>query len=215
MTRTSALMRALIVGATVWSAACTGRDAVPGDSVAAGPARDSASLSGGGGPAGGHDFAAIVDAAKSAEYTYEAVPRVPVTASVPDSIKHNGVAQGNAPTMVIAKATRKSTPTPLTELVLARVNSDKAYPELGILPHDNYIWRYRADPDSTKWEVWMIPEQAPRAAKRLTRTVELSGGHYTLPRIVRAEKTNVAVLSIAFGACVEDPACPSGHCGYQ
>jgi hypothetical protein len=140
-----------------------------------------------------------------------------VPARDPDAITHNGVGQGAVPTrFTIAKATRSPIPTPLTEEVLALIDSDKAYPELGILPGNNYLWRYRADADPTKWEVWLIPERAPQNAEPLTRYTErFSDGDHTQPRIVRAEKTRLAVVSIAFGTCLEDPVCPSGHCGYQ
>jgi hypothetical protein len=164
-----------------------------------------------------HDFESIVKSAQPPAYTYEISPRTPVLAKNPDDITHNGVAQGLVPTtFTIAKATRSTTPTPLTEEVLAVIESDRAYAELGILPDKNYVWRYRADPDSTKWEVWVIPERVPRNAKQLTRSAErFTDGDHREPRLVRAEKSRGVASTIAFGACLEDPVCPSGHCGYQ
>jgi hypothetical protein len=197
--------------------ACRGTDSRTRDSATATTTVSDSGQPQIGGRAITHDFAAILQSAQSSAYTYEASPRPPVAAKNPDDITHNGVAQGLAPTrFTIAKAMRSTTPTPLTEEVLAVIDSDRAYPELGILPALNYVWRYRADTDPTKWEVWLIPERAPRNAKQLTRSAErFTDGDHTEPRLVRAEKTRAAVVAIAFGACLEDPACQSGHCGYQ
>lgn len=161
-----------------------------------------------------HDFALILASAKSSDYTYE-TPRIPVDASNPSDISNPGVPESSAPTMTIAKATRANTPTPLTEEVLAKIVSDRAYPDLGVLPGDNYVWRYRADSDSTKWEVWVVPDNPSHRAEPLSRSAEhFSDGDPTQPRIVRARRTAAGAV-IAFAACLQDPVCPSGHCGFQ
>lgn len=211
----TALRCSLKLAAGFWLAACTGGDRASRDSAVT--ARDTTAASQSAGKATQHDFAQIVKQAQSADYSYEATPRDPVPARNPTDITHNGVAQAAAPTtLTIAAATRSSTPTPLTEEVLARIDSDRAYPELGILPDANFIWRYRADPDPAKWEVWVIPQRAPGNAKLLVRSAtDFSNGNHTQPRLVRAEKVLAAAVAIAFGTCLEDPVCPSGHCGYQ
>jgi len=164
-----------------------------------------------------HDFAKILASAKSTqEYSYETPARGVVAAKNPDDIKHNGVTQGNAPTkLTIAKALRVSTPSPLVEEVLARIVSDRAYPELGILPGANYVWRYRKNPDPTTWQVYIIPDKPAPLEKLLTRgDSSFTDGDHTQPRIVRGEITKAALVGIVFGACLDDPACTSGHCGY-
>jgi hypothetical protein len=217
MNRSSALRGSLVVAAGAWLMGCTGGDRTSQDSASV-TARDTASASNATRRPVQHDFDKVVAEAQPPAYTYESSPRPPVNAKNPDDIKHNGVPQNAVPTrFTIAKATRTNPPTQLTEEVLALIDSDQAYAELGILPGNNYIWRYRADADKTKWEVWMVPQRAPQNAKPLTRSSEaLSDGvDPTQPRIVRAEKTRLAVVSIAFGTCLEDPVCTSGHCGYQ
>lgn len=162
-----------------------------------------------------HDFAAILASAKSSDYTYEDPARIAVSARDPTDITHPGVPEASAPTMTIAKAIRASTPTPLTEEVLAKIVSDRAYPDLGLRPGDNYVWRYRADPVAANWQVWVVSDNPSHMGKQLSRSAhDFTDGNHTQPRIVRARRTTAAAV-VAFGACLEDPVCPSGHCGYQ
>jgi hypothetical protein len=154
------------------------------------------------------DPAAVAALAKSYDFVDPAAPVDAVT-PLPDG---TAVPEGAAPTVLtIARAVPTASPAPSGEVILALVNSNKAYPPLGIEVGDNWIWRNQADADPKKWDTYMVPAAAGSDPKKLKRdNKEYSNGSHEQPRLVRS--INKAVLS--FGACLDDPACGSGHCGY-
>jgi hypothetical protein len=214
----SALTSRLVIAATVslWLAACsndTQRNAAADSTkpVTVAAAKGMAPP----------DKDAILTSARN-DYDYETPERSPDDADNPNDITNGGVPAGQAPTMKISKATRKSPVSSPTEEVLARIVSDKPYAPLGIIAGTNYLWRDRNDPDHGKWKVYMIADDATTKPNKLKRSnaeyvkSDDSGPHpHTQPRIARATKRkNARVDSFAFGVCLEDPVCGTGHCGY-
>ena len=152
------------------------------------------------------DPAEVMELAKSYDFVNPQGPVAPSTA-LPDP----GVPEADAPTMTIARAVPKVSPAPAGKVIMALVHSDKAYKQLGIEAGDNYIWRDSTDSDNKKWETYMVPASAGSDPKKMKRAADkFSDGDHTEPRLVRS----MTKALLAFGACLEDPACGSGHCGY-
>jgi hypothetical protein len=123
----------------------------------------------------------------------------------------DGVDEKDVPTMTIARAVPKVAPAPAGYVILALVNSDKPYKRLGVETGDNYVWRDETDADSKNWDTYMVPASPTSDPKKLKReSKKYSDGEHTEPRLVRS----VTRAEFSFGACLEDPACGSGHCGY-
>jgi hypothetical protein len=160
------------------------------------------------------DKTAILASAK-ADYEYEDPARGPVPATDPTAIPNPGVPQTDAPNLTIRKARRKNIVVMPKEEVLALVYSDKRYSPLGIIADTNYIWRDRSDADSTKWKVYMVPDDATNDLKKLKRDKDKKeysrDRDPTKPRLVTGGKKRAAFV---VGVCLEDPACGTGHCGY-
>lgn len=154
------------------------------------------------------DPADVFALAKSYQFVDPQGPIDPVNPLPPGT----GVKDSDAPTKItIARAVPTATPAPTGKVILALVNSDKEYKPLGIEEGDNYIYRDETDPDSTKWETYMVPVKAGSNPKHMKRDKErYSEGDHTQPRLVRVLTKSL----VAFGACLDDPACQSGHCGY-
>jgi hypothetical protein len=123
-----------------------------------------------------------------------------------------GVPTTEAPSAItIARAVPTVAPAPSGKVILALVHSDRSYKHLGIAEGDNYVWRDESDPKPKKWVTFMVPAGAGSDPKQLKRgKKKYSDGEHSEPRLVRA----VTRLGVAFGACLDDPACGSGHCGY-
>jgi hypothetical protein len=138
-------------------------------------------------------------------------PTGPVAATIPlpDGTQLPDAAAPVA--FTIARAVPKSSPAPSGKVILALIKSDKPYPHLGIAAGDNYVWRDATNPDPSKWETYMV-QLAPAANfKKLKRgSTHYSTGDPTQPRLVKA----VSRGFVAFGVCLDDPMCGSGHCGY-
>lgn len=163
------------------------------------------------------DQAAIVASAQS-DYDYESPERGADTADDPDDLENDGVEAGSAPTMTIARATLKGSATgaPDSE-VLARITSSAAYDKLGISAGVNYVWRDRRDPpkDDLTWKMYVVPADLTvkmEKWKRDGKKKAYTHGEPHQPRLVVASKDKA---TIAFGACLDDPVCGSGHCGYS
>ena len=119
------------------------------------------------------------------------------------------------PRMWIATATLKESTRRPPERIIARIRSEHAYPKAGIDSGYNYVSRstWRSDSGSAASWVTMIVSHdtltKSHVLTRDTRKKEYTHGDPTEPRLVR-----VTVHSVAFGACFDDPMCPTGHCGY-
>ncbi|HET9013175.1 MAG TPA: hypothetical protein VFN38_15220 [Gemmatimonadaceae bacterium] len=137
-------------------------------------------------------------------------PTIPVTALAP--IPNAGVKDVDAPSAItIARAVATVSPAPWPEKLLALIHSDKEYKPLGIEAGDNYIWRNEDGSDPKQWETYIVPAAAGANVRKFKRSgAEYSSGDHTQPRLV----VQVTRSVVTFGACLEDPACGTGHCGY-
>jgi hypothetical protein len=124
------------------------------------------------------------------------------------------VADGKVPNVWIATATLKpGNPAPLHP-ILARIRSEGSYAPMGLVAGYNYIWRSSADiKTALSWQTKII--SADRSAKshiltRDARKYEYSHGMSARePRLVL-----IKVHSVGLGVCLDDPVCPTRHCGY-
>jgi hypothetical protein len=123
--------------------------------------------------------------------------------------------EDSLPRMWIAAATLKDTAHRPAGRIIARIRSERAYPMAGIDSGYNYVWRNTWRTDSAtaaSWEMKIVSHDTATKAHTLTRDFrkhEYTHGDAREPRLVR-----VKVHSVAFGACFDDPICPTGHCGY-
>ena len=123
------------------------------------------------------------------------------------------VGDDSLPRMWIATATLKDSTTRPATRIIARIRSERAYPQAGIDSGYNYVWRSSWDTSAaSSWQTKIISHDPAKKAHLLTRDPrkkEYSHGNAREPRLLR-----VKVHSVAFGACFDDPMCPTGHCGY-
>jgi hypothetical protein len=139
--------------------------------------------------------------------------RQPVTVS-DRRFKGPYVADESIPRMTIATAKLKSGITPPAHRIIARIRSARDYPKMGIDSGYNYVWRSSWDSAAAAtWVTKVVPRDTSTAMHLLTRdprNQEFTHGMSAMePRLVR-----IQVHSAAIGACLDDPICPSGHCGY-
>lgn len=118
------------------------------------------------------------------------------------------------PRVWIATASlKRGTPQPKTRII-ARIRSERAFAPLGLVAGYNYVWRNSWDTTAaSRWISRIIPDDRatkPHDLVRDARHHEYTRGMSALePRLVR-----IRVHSTALGLCLDDPICPSGHCGY-
>jgi hypothetical protein len=100
--------------------------------------------------------------------------------------------------------------------LLARITSDKDYPLMGIVEGQNFVWRNTWDSTAVAAATWINtvtpaaaghPDHVLRRDPRLNRYPALVAPHQ--PRLLK-----LIVNSFAFIACLDDPGCGTGHCGY-
>jgi hypothetical protein len=117
------------------------------------------------------------------------------------------------PRMTISTATLKPGVTPPPERILARIRSSGDFAPMGIHAGDNYIARSSSDSTSAAQSVTMVVSAnlaaSPYRLHRDARAIEYTHGDPREPRLVR-----ITVHSFAIAACLSDPVCSSGHCGY-
>jgi hypothetical protein len=123
------------------------------------------------------------------------------------------VDDGTIPRMTIATARLKPNAARPLHRIIARITSQRAYPNMGIQRGYNYVWRSSwFDADSSGWKTLIIPRDSStsRALVRDRRRQEYTHGRSPEePRLVILK-----VHSVALGLCLDDPMCPTGHCGY-
>jgi len=121
-----------------------------------------------------------------------------------------------APNMTIASMTLKPGRARPPRRLLARLSSDRDYPAMGIYAGVNFVWRDTWDTTAVAAATWRNRVTSSRPGhpdhdlvrdSRLDRFPSTLGLHR--PSVLR-----LRVNSIAFELCLDDPACPSGHCGY-
>ena len=122
------------------------------------------------------------------------------------------VDEGRIPHMTIATARLKpSTPQPVHRII-ARITSDAPYPNMGIQSGYNYVWRNSwSDADTASWVTRMVSRDSLTALDliRDARRREYTHGDPKEPRLVILK-----VHSVSLSMCLDDPMCPTGHCGY-
>jgi len=154
--------------------------------------------------------AAIVVAAESL-YTYG--PERPQITVKDADFPGPYVPDDSLPRMSIATAALKEGVKRPAERIIARIRSDRPYPKAGIGKGYNYVWRSSWDTSSAKsWITKIVSRESriePHVLTRDARNHEYTHGDPKEPRLVR-----VKVHSMGFGACFDDPMCPTGHCGY-
>ena len=123
------------------------------------------------------------------------------------------VANDSLPRMWIATATLKKGVRRPPQRIIARIRSERPYPKAGIDSGYNYVVRSSWDAKEAKsWETKIVSADSrfdPYVLTRDRRMREYTHGDAREPRLVR-----VLVHSVGFGACFDDPICPTGHCGY-
>jgi hypothetical protein len=134
--------------------------------------------------------------------------------AIRDSLFPGAVTAGDAaPTMTIATLHLKSGHARPGHRLIARIKSNGDYADMGIHTGMNFIWRSSWDSTAAAtWVTKVIPTK-PAAPEyilhRDARLHEYTSGDPAEPRLVRVTKA-----SFSFAACLEDPMCGSGHCGY-
>ena len=98
--------------------------------------------------------------------------------------------------------------------IIARIRSERAFAPLGLIAGYNYVWRNSWDTAAVaRWTTRVVPDDRsakPHDLVRDARNHEYTRGMSPLePRLVR-----IKVHSTALGLCLDDPICPTGHCGY-
>ena len=124
------------------------------------------------------------------------------------------VSDDSIPRVWIATASLKANaPRPKTRII-ARIRSERAFAPLGIVAGYNYVWRNSWDTAAVaRWATRIVPDDSvakPHDLVRDARKHEYTRGMSPMePRLVR-----IKVHSTALGLCLDDPICPTGHCGY-
>lgn len=111
----------------------------------------------------------------------------------------------SAPVMTIETMRRKGSvrPDPLLQM-LARINSDRDYPHMGIRRGDNFVWRDISNVN------WITPNEAGARSHRLVRVQRFNPRTTTFhePGLMK-----IRMNSTGFIVCLD--CLPVGHCGYQ
>jgi hypothetical protein len=121
-----------------------------------------------------------------------------------------------APHMTIETMTMKAGLVHQPPRIIARITSDRDYPLMGIYEGVNYVWRNTWDTTTVAAATWInriTSDNLGQPDHQLVRDTRLnhlppSGTHHE-PSLLK-----LAVNSIAFELCLDDPLCQSGHCGH-
>jgi hypothetical protein len=145
-------------------------------------------------------------------YDFEAPGREPVRMTDPD-FSGPTVRDGQVPHVVIQTATLKPGKVRPEGRIIARIYSDSAYRNLGLQRGYNYVWRNSwNDADTATWVTKIIPQE--NAGEHvLTR----DSRHLQYARDMPAKVPRLVILRVnseALTICLDDPGCPTGHCGY-
>jgi hypothetical protein len=147
---------------------------------------------------------------------YSVGPERPVVLDTDPGFRGQTIDDAAAPTMTIATLTLRPGRPRGTRQFLARITSDRDYVPLGIYEGRNYVWRNTWDSTAVAAANWVnaiTPARRGRPDYRLTRDPRRD--RYR-PFGARHEPSlwKVTVRSVAFIVCLDDPACPTGHCGH-
>lgn len=149
---------------------------------------------------------------READSLYDFEPeRDTVTGSDPD-FPGPVVDDGSIPHMTIATAKLKANAPQPAHRIIARITSDAPYLNMGIHAGLNYVWRNSwSDADTASWVTRMVSRDSLTALDliRDSRRREYTHGDPKEPRLVILK-----VHSVSLSMCLDDPMCPTGHCGY-
>lgn len=153
-------------------------------------------------------------ATRDARMFYEFGPERPPVSVRDTAFKGPYVADDAVPRMWIATARLKANAARPASRIIARIRSERAYPALGLAAGYNYVVRNSWDTAAaSRWMTRIVaddPAMKPHELVRDSRRLEYTHGKSPLePRLVR-----IKVHSTAIGMCLDDPICPTGHCGY-
>jgi hypothetical protein len=153
---------------------------------------------------------------EEARTDYDFGPERPAVDRVDRSFPGPTVPDSMAPDMSMAMATLKAGRTRPPRRIIARITSNRDYPLMGIHEGANYIWRDTWDTTTVAAATWINRVTSAKRGEpdhQLVRDPRLD----QFPPVVTQHTPSILKLtvnSIAFEACLDDPACPSGHCGY-
>jgi hypothetical protein len=139
--------------------------------------------------------------------------RTPVTVNDRE-FKGPYVPDDSVPRMWIASAKLKANVKQPATRIIARIRSERAYPPMGIVAGYNYVWRNSWEKrTASRWVTKILPDDKSVTEHQLLRDArkhEYTHGMSPIePRLVR-----IKVHSMGIGLCLDDPVCPTGHCGY-
>jgi hypothetical protein len=147
---------------------------------------------------------------------YDFGPELPAVSRIDRTFPGPTAPDSAAPTMTMAVMTLKAGVARPPQRIIARITSDRDYPLMGIYEGVNFVWRNTWDSTAVAaatWENRVTSDNPGLPDHVLVRDARLNqfpptGTQHT-PSILK-----LSVNSIAFEACLDDPVCPSGHCGY-
>jgi hypothetical protein len=152
----------------------------------------------------------IVEAAKD----YDVGPERPAITETDRTFPGPTAPDTAAPTTItIATMTLKSGRPRGPRQLMARITSNKAYPLMGIVEGQNFVWRNTWDSTAVASVNTLTPARPGEPDHVLTR--DSRSNRYPAvnpphqPRLLK-----LLVNSFAFVACLDDPGCGTGHCGY-
>jgi hypothetical protein len=152
----------------------------------------------------------IVEAAKD----YDVGPERPATPETDRTFPGPTAPDSAAPTSItIASMTLKPGRPRGPRQLMARITSDKAYPLMGIVEGQNFIWRNTWDSTDVASVNTLTPAKAGAPDHVLTRDYR-PNRYPAVDRPHRPRLLKLTVNSIAFVACLDDPGCGTGHCGF-
>jgi hypothetical protein len=154
--------------------------------------------------------ASIFDAAKD----YDVGPERPAVEETDRAFTGPTAPDTAAPTSIsIATMTLKPGRPRGPRQLLARITSNKAYSLMGITEGQNFVWRSTWDSSAVASVNTLTPGKAGAPDHVLTRDSRpnryLPVGTPHQPRLLK-----LLVNSFAFVACLDDPGCGTGHCGF-
>ena len=142
---------------------------------------------------------------------YDVGPERPSTTEVDPDFPGPTVST-EPPDMTIAAMTLKPGRPRGPRRLLARITSPSDYEPMGLVKGQNLVWRNTWDSTATGAVDVVTPMRPGRPDHVLTRDPRLNRYPPTdaphRPRLIK-----LSVRSFAFVACLDDPMCPTGHCG--
>jgi len=129
---------------------------------------------------------------------------------------NHGVLSGQEPDMTLARAILTGEPT-IDEAIVGLIESKGPYDGLGIRTGKNYVYRHVSS-SGGPWEVWIVPDDGTTPTQLEGDTYEYSDHPPGRARLVQEnfkKRFRPFTNMVAFGVCIDDQSCGTGHCGYS